>query len=145
MTAAEQVTPRTGLDGAVLPARLPATAAVFAAGRTGLRHVEVIAGLRYDRFRLTVVDHLASASFKREDELWSPRAGLVVKPVAPVSLYVSYSRSFLPQSGDQFLTLVPPHDAIFGLQHPRNRDDRNDQDDHGKRIVDHIVLSLMQI
>ena len=41
--AAEQVTPRTGLDGAVLPARLPATAEVFAAGRTGLRHVEVIA------------------------------------------------------------------------------------------------------
>ena len=43
VTAAEQVTPRTGLDGAVQPARLPATAAVFAAGRTGLRHVEVIA------------------------------------------------------------------------------------------------------
>ena len=43
VTAAEQVTPRTGLDGSVLPARLPATAEVFAAGRTGLRHVEVIA------------------------------------------------------------------------------------------------------
>ena len=43
MVAAEQVTPRTGLDGAVLPARLPATAEVFAAGRVGLRHVEVIA------------------------------------------------------------------------------------------------------
>jgi len=43
VVAAEQVTPRTGLDGAVLPARLPATAEVFADGRTGLRHVEVIA------------------------------------------------------------------------------------------------------
>ena len=43
MVAAEQVTPRTGLDGAVLPARLPATAEVFAAARVGLRHVEVIA------------------------------------------------------------------------------------------------------
>ena len=43
VTAAEQVTPRTGLDGAVLPARLAATAEVFAEGRTGLRHVEVIA------------------------------------------------------------------------------------------------------
>jgi Domain of unknown function (DUF222) len=41
--AAEQVTPRTGLDGAPLPARLPATAAVFAAGRASLRHVEMIA------------------------------------------------------------------------------------------------------
>ena len=43
VVAAEQVTPRTGLDGAVQPARLAATAEVFAAGRTGLRHVEVIA------------------------------------------------------------------------------------------------------
>jgi 5-methylcytosine-specific restriction protein A len=43
VVAAEQVTPRTGLDGAVLPARLPATAEVFAAARVGLRHVEVIA------------------------------------------------------------------------------------------------------
>jgi 5-methylcytosine-specific restriction protein A len=43
VVAAEQVTPRTGLDGSVQPARLPATAAVFADGRTGLRQVEVIA------------------------------------------------------------------------------------------------------
>ena len=43
VVAAEQVTPRVGLDGAVLPARLPATAAVFAAGEAGLRHVDAIA------------------------------------------------------------------------------------------------------
>ena len=43
VVVAEQVVARAGLDGAVLPARLPATAAVFAAGRAGLRHVDVIA------------------------------------------------------------------------------------------------------
>jgi 5-methylcytosine-specific restriction protein A len=43
VVAAEQVTSRVGLDGAVLPARLPATALVFADGRASLRHVEVIA------------------------------------------------------------------------------------------------------
>jgi hypothetical protein len=43
VVAAEQVTPRTGLDGSLLPARLPATAAVFGEGRASLRHVEVIA------------------------------------------------------------------------------------------------------
>ena len=43
VVAAEQVTPRVGLDGAPLPARLPATATVFAAGATSLRHVETIA------------------------------------------------------------------------------------------------------
>jgi hypothetical protein len=43
VVVAEQVTPRVGLDGAPLPARLPVTAVVFAAGATSLRHVEVIA------------------------------------------------------------------------------------------------------
>ena len=43
MVAAEQVALRAGLDGSVLPARLPATAEVFAQGRTSLRHVDVIA------------------------------------------------------------------------------------------------------
>ena len=45
VTAAEQVAPRIGLDGGVLPARLPATAELFAQGRTSLRHVEVITRL----------------------------------------------------------------------------------------------------
>ncbi|MCE3554126.1 13E12 repeat family protein [Pseudonocardia sp. RS11V-5] len=43
--AAENVCAQIGLDGSVLPARLPATATVFAAGEAGLRHVEVIARL----------------------------------------------------------------------------------------------------
>ena len=42
-TAAEQVTSRARLDGTPLPATLPATAAVFTAGKASLRHVEVIA------------------------------------------------------------------------------------------------------
>jgi len=40
---AEHVIPPTDLQGQVLPARLPATAAAFAAGVVGLRQVEVIA------------------------------------------------------------------------------------------------------
>ena len=43
VTAAEHVMPRVGLDGTVLPPKLEATAAVFAAGGCSLRHVEVIA------------------------------------------------------------------------------------------------------
>ncbi len=42
VTAAEYVTPRIGLDGVVLPARLPATAAVFATGTARLGHVDAI-------------------------------------------------------------------------------------------------------
>lgn len=43
VVAAEQVVPRVGLDGSVLPARLPHTAAVFAAGQASLRHVDAVA------------------------------------------------------------------------------------------------------
>jgi catecholate siderophore receptor len=32
--------------------------------------------------------------------------GLVLKPVAPVSLYANYSVSYLPSSGDQFSSLT---------------------------------------
>ncbi|MGH3567422.1 MAG: DUF222 domain-containing protein [Pseudonocardia sp.] len=45
VVAAEHVCPRVGLDGAALPAKLPVTAEVFAAGQAGLRHVEVVAKL----------------------------------------------------------------------------------------------------
>ena len=68
-------------------------------------HVEIIAGLRHDRFSLGFGSLLTGARFTRTDSLWSPRAGLVIKPTPNASLYGSYSRSYLPQSGDQFLAL----------------------------------------
>ena len=45
VNAADHVSPRIGLDGTELPPLLPATAATFAAGGVGLRHVDVIAKL----------------------------------------------------------------------------------------------------
>jgi len=66
---------------------------------------ELIAGLRYDRFKLEAVNTANSEVFSRTDELWSPRLGIILHPVEPVSIYASYSRSFLPQSGDQFASL----------------------------------------
>ncbi|MAW89486.1 MAG: TonB-dependent siderophore receptor, partial [Altererythrobacter sp.] len=65
-------------------------------------HVDVIGGVRRDRFELSIDDLVAGQSYSRTDTLWSPRLGVVLKPVQPVSIYASYSRSFLPQSGDQF-------------------------------------------
>jgi catecholate siderophore receptor len=35
----------------------------------------------------------------------SPRLGIILKPTPNLSLYASYSRSYLPQSGDQFSSL----------------------------------------
>jgi catecholate siderophore receptor len=68
-------------------------------------HVDLIGGLRQDRFALKVADTLAGHTFSRTDSLWSPRLGLVLKPAEDASFYASYSRSFLPQSGDQFSSL----------------------------------------
>lgn len=68
-------------------------------------HVEIVAGIRYDRFSLDFENLLNGATLQRTDNLWSPRLGLVYKPAANASIYVSYSRSYLPQSGDQFTAL----------------------------------------
>ena len=68
---------------------------------------EIVAGLRFDSFKLEVDDFRpAGGEFERRDELWSPRLGLVFKPRENLSLYASYSRSYLPQSGDQFSGLT---------------------------------------
>ena len=68
-------------------------------------HFDLIAGLRYDRFDLDATNLFTNAQFTRVDSLWSPRVGLVIKPVEAASVYISYSKSFLPQSGDQFVNL----------------------------------------
>ncbi|HEX4736949.1 MAG TPA: TonB-dependent siderophore receptor [Allosphingosinicella sp.] len=75
-------------------------------------HIDIVAGLRRDRFSLKLDDFIAGAGFARTDNLWSPRLGLVLKPDAALSLYASYSRSFLPQSGDQFASLDPNLQAL---------------------------------
>lgn len=67
--------------------------------------VELLVGVRHDRFNLTAINLLTAQAFERRDTVWSPRAGIVVHPAKPVSLYFSYARSFLPQSGDQFVSL----------------------------------------
>ncbi|MEO7522395.1 MAG: TonB-dependent siderophore receptor [Gemmatimonas sp.] len=70
------------------------------------KHVSVIAGLRYEQFRMRYHNNRSGTELSRRDALLSPRAGLILKPTEPVSLYGSYSTSFLPSSGDQFTSLT---------------------------------------
>lgn len=70
------------------------------------RFVQVVAGIRYDYFDLTYNNNRTGDRLRRIDRLASPRLGVVVKPVDRVSLYGSYSVSFLPSSGDQFASLT---------------------------------------
>ncbi|WP_309750962.1 TonB-dependent siderophore receptor [Novosphingobium sp.] len=74
--------------------------------------LQVIGGVRYDRFQISAVNLLTSVPSARTDNKWSPRLGLVLKPQENLSLYASYARSFLPQSGDQFSSLNPTFQSL---------------------------------
>jgi len=82
------------------------------------RWLELVAGVRFDSFKVDVDDlrPAGGGAFGRRDSLWSPRFGVVLKPTADLSLYASYSRSYLPQSGDQFSGLT---DITEGLKPER--------------------------
>jgi catecholate siderophore receptor len=69
-------------------------------------HLQLLGGLRFDRFDLHYRDNRTGTELVRPDNLVSPRAGVVVKPITALSVYGSYSVSYLPSSGDQFSSLT---------------------------------------
>ena len=82
-------------------------AAIFAQDQLELsEHVQVVAGLRFDRFDLRYHNNRNGDTLGRTDTLLSPRAGVVFKPLAPLSIYGTYSVSYLPSAGDQFSSLT---------------------------------------
>jgi catecholate siderophore receptor len=68
-------------------------------------HLQFIGGVRYDHFDFAARDRRTAVTQSRIDDLVSPRAGVVVKPLANLAFYGSYSVSYLPSAGDQFGTL----------------------------------------
>ena len=73
---------------------------------------QAIVGLRHDRFT-TKFDGVRNQNttpiaeqFNVTDNLLSPRAGLIFKPVEPVSIYANYSISYVPRAGDQLTSLT---------------------------------------
>jgi len=75
-------------------------------------HLQLIAGIRYESFDLKTVDLTKPEALSRKDTKWGPRFGVVVKPQEDLSIYASYTQSFLPQSGDQFLLLSTTTDDL---------------------------------
>ncbi|MEO6193165.1 MAG: TonB-dependent siderophore receptor [Thermoanaerobaculia bacterium] len=69
-------------------------------------HLQLVAGLRFDRFDLEYRNNRNGDRLGRADDLVSPRAGIIVKPITQLSLYGTYSVSYLPSSGDQFSSLT---------------------------------------
>ena len=64
-----------------------------------------VLGLRYDNFDMNFTNNRTAENFRTSDDLVSPRAGLIYKPVEDVSLYASYSMTYIPRAGAQLASL----------------------------------------
>lgn len=68
---------------------------------------QAVLGARHDRFETDFTDRITAANSGHVvDSEVSPRAALIFKPVDNVSLYASYSQTFVPRAGDQLTSLT---------------------------------------
>jgi catecholate siderophore receptor len=67
---------------------------------------QMVLGLRQDRFETNFTDKVGANSGKTTDTELSPRAALIYKLVDAVSIYASYSKTFVPRAGDQLSSLT---------------------------------------
>lgn len=86
------------------------------------QYLDVVLGARFDSFEIGV-DAVDKGVFNstgieetsnttRRDEEISPRFGLIFKPQENISVYTSYSESFIPSSGGQFASLGGTNEAL---------------------------------
>ena len=81
-------------------------------------HWKAVVGARLDRFAVRVQDHLpGNPDLSRVDHAVSPRAGVIFQPTSTVSIYSSYSYTFLPSG--QTLGLAT-NTADLGPEDARN-------------------------
>ncbi len=105
--------PRTSLPVSFLPGATDAnnhgiarTVAVYAQDQiTLLPQLHAVAGVRLENFAVDFRNHRTAATIATTDHLVSPRAGLIYKPADPISVYTSYTTSFVPRAGEQLSSL----------------------------------------
>jgi catecholate siderophore receptor len=68
-------------------------------------YLDVVLGARFDSFDIKVNDANAGTSDSRRDQEVSPRLGLIGKPSENLSVYGSYSETFMPRTGEQFANI----------------------------------------
>lgn len=79
---------------------------------------QIIGGVRYEHYRTKVTNRNPFVApgvqrfFDVTDNLWSPRVGVIFKPVEQASIYASYSKSYLPRGGDQLASLSITNQAL---------------------------------
>jgi len=89
------------------------TTSIYAQDQIALsRHLQAVVGLRVDRFNVTLRHNRSGVELAGHDDLIAPRVGLIVKPIEPLSLYASYSLSYLPRAGEQLGSLTVTNQAL---------------------------------
>ena len=71
-------------------------------------HWQAIIGLRHDKFETDYTNKFTNPQQKIAvtDNLISPRAGLIFKPIEAISIYTNYSLTYVPRAGDQLTSLT---------------------------------------
>jgi len=88
-------------------------AAVYAQDQVELTsRLQAVAGVRFDAFDIDFTNNRAGAALSASDRMVSPRLGLVYKPILPLSLYGSYSLTFVPRAGEQLASLSVSNEAL---------------------------------
>ncbi len=66
------------------------------------RYLQIVGGVRYDNFKIDFKNKMNDNNFRNNDDLISPRFGIILKPKDNISIYSNYNVSYLPSSGEQF-------------------------------------------
>ncbi|MEC8826402.1 MAG: TonB-dependent siderophore receptor [Verrucomicrobiota bacterium] len=89
------------------------TASVFIQDQIAVGdYLDLVLGARYDSFDIHVNNVVGGEVRTRRDEEVSPRLGLIVKPSEDLSVYGSYSETFIPRSGEQFANINGSNNAL---------------------------------
>ena len=67
---------------------------------------QAVAGIRHDQFKTHYENLKINQIIEVSDNLISPRAGLIFKPLEDLSIYGSYSLSYVPRAGDQLISIT---------------------------------------
>lgn len=86
-------------------------------------HWKVLAGVRYDDFRVDQTDVLVPANnaFDSGNHKWSPRTGLIWQPTEAQSYYVSYGESFNP-TAEQYALIDTAEEAKLKPETSSNKE-----------------------
>lgn len=82
------------------------TVAVYAQDQIALLpKLQAIVGVRWENFTIDFLNNRTATNLDSSDHLLSPRAGLLFKPADQISVYASYSMSYIPRAGEQLSSL----------------------------------------